>query len=140
MADKNEITKFNSTELSVILHSGTKLARPFSRDIFVWSGYLKGCHYEDSIIEYAAKLKVGDKVKVLRERDNEYDNMAIIVKDMDNHNLGYIPRQNNKILANLMDAGKTFFGKISRIKYYKSKEDPNFFPWDMIMIDLYMED
>lgn len=140
MADKKEITKFNSTDLSVMLHSGTEIARPFSRDIFIWSGYLKGCQYEYNIIEYTAKLKAGDRVKVVREPNNEYDGMAIMVKDLDGHNLGYIPRQQNKILANLMDAGKTIFGEINKIKYYKSTEDKNFFPWDMIMVDLYMED
>ncbi len=136
---RGEITKISPADLSAVLHSG-ELPKPFSRNIMVWSGYLRGAQYQENIIQVTSKLEVGDRLNIFREPKNIKDEMAIFVKDKDGNRLGYIPRENNQILANLMDAGKSFYGIISEITHYESDEDENYEPWKMIRIELYMED
>ena len=61
----------------------------------------------------AQKLREGDRLTLLREPDNRYDRYAIVVKDGAGNKLGYIPRKNNIVLANLMDAGKSIYATLT---------------------------
>lgn len=102
--------------------------------------YLRGVQYQKNIIQVTSKLEVGDRLSIFREPKNIADEMAIFIKDKDGNRLGYIPRENNQILANLMDAGKSFYGVITELTHYKSEDDEDYTPWKMIGIELYMED
>ena len=75
-------------------------------------------------------LNEGDRVKLVREPDNPYDEYAIRIDTeqddpigylaTDTHalaegvKLGYIPMKNNKVFARLMDAGKLLYGVVRR--------------------------
>jgi hypothetical protein len=61
------------------------------------------------------EMKIGAKLRFVREPDNKYDKLAILVKDQDNNKLGYVPREKNPILARLMDAGKLIYGTVKEI-------------------------
>ena len=49
-------------------------------------------------------MKVGDRVLLRREPDNENDEMAIVVFNKRKRKLGFVPCSHNVILARLMDA------------------------------------
>ena len=80
--------------------------------------------------------KEGDRITLLREPQNEHDELAILVKDEKKHKLGYIPRSDNHVMARLMDAGKLLYGIITELR---GPEDDQF-PWRAITIAVYMED
>ena len=140
MSNKQEITGYKPSDLSAVLYGGGEMMKPFARNIRLWTGYLRGCQYRKNILKHVAKLKVGDRLQILREPKNQYDGMAITVRDQKNHDLGYIPREHNEILANLMDAGKCIYGEICELTYYEDPDDDDYAPWEMIKIDLFMED
>ncbi len=50
-------------------------------------------------------LAAGEEVRLVREPANKHDTKAIAVY-RDNLKLGYIPRVDNSVLANLMDQGR----------------------------------
>ncbi|WP_256374930.1 MULTISPECIES: HIRAN domain-containing protein [unclassified Fibrobacter] len=57
---------------------------------------------------------------------------AIMVKDSQGNKLGYVPRKNNVVVANLMDAGKMVYASVHENRWYAMTPD--------VTIDLYMED
>ncbi len=135
---KNEISTITSTDLSWLLYGlpDVEIARPFSRQIFLTHVEVAGCNHVRYIRKYISELKVGDRVILLREPKNEYDEYAILVKDERKHKLGYIPRMRNHVFARLMDAGKLLYGEITRLN---DKEEAGF-PYRAIIIAIYMED
>lgn len=55
-----------------------------------------------------------------------------MVKDSQGNKLGYVPRKNNVVVANLMDAGKIVYASVHENRWYAMTPD--------VTIDLYMED
>jgi len=88
---------------------------PFETDIFLIGTEIAGTNHIDNINELAESLAIGDRLILLREPDNPYDERAILVLTQKEEKLGYIPRTNNLILSRLMDAGKELFG-VTRLK------------------------
>lgn len=66
--------------------------------------------------EFVKQLKVGDKVQLVREKDNQYDASAIKVLDLDNNHLGYIATGWACIYASKMDIGMTYTGTVKKIE------------------------
>jgi hypothetical protein len=62
---------------------------------------------------YRAAGVPGTKLKLLRDPNNKYDTYAIKILDENNHHLGWIPRNQNHIIARLMDSGKMIVGETS---------------------------
>ncbi len=62
-----------------------------------------------------AKIKPGDPVILKREPRNPYDRKAIALYWYD-HKLGYIPRIENSVIANLLDQGASLTAFIRRKK------------------------
>ena len=114
----NEIIRINETNIVSILNSsksGLDLGKPFSRQIYLISASIAGAFYVDGIYELLDKIIPGTKLRFVREPDNKYDKLAILVKDQDDNKLGYVPREKNPILARLMDAGKLIYGTVKTI-------------------------
>lgn len=57
------------------------------------------------------RLRGGQTLRLIRERKNQHDNRAIAVY-REGHKLGFIPRADNSVLANLMDEGYTLKAEI----------------------------
>ncbi len=88
--------------------------------------FFKGCHlagrqYHDAD-EVWDKLHVGTLLRLVRDRDNKYDTnaVAVIFEGEDNKNeylLGYIPSDQNKDIAKLLEMGwdNIFECRISKI-------------------------
>ena len=141
---KQELANISREELSSVLYSpmGLSFDKAFSRQIFLDEVNVAGCAHVERIMSYVKKLSVGDRLTLLREPKNEYDELAILVKDPKGHKLGYVPRRCNSVMARLMDAGKVLYAIIDRINDEEDEENEfdSRIPWDLIVIAVYMED
>ena len=135
---KNELSMITPSEISNLIYSpiAAEIERPFSRQIFLTHVFVAGCNHVRYIKKYLSELSEGDRITLLREPKNEYDELAILVKDAKNRKLGYVPRAQNHVMARLMDAGKLLYGIVTEIR---GPEDYQF-PWKAILIAIYMED
>jgi len=114
----NELVRIDETNIVSILNlakSGLELGKPFSRQIFLISASIASSYYVNEIYELLDEMKIGAKLRFVREPDNQYDELAILVKDQNDNKLGYVPRKKNPILARLMDAGKLIYGTVKTI-------------------------
>ena len=107
---------------SLLKDPSARLAMPFGKEIFVLRTYVAGVAYIRGIKKLAKALNVDDEVRLVREPKNPYDELAILVKNSDNRKLGYIPRQNNSIIARLMDGGMMFKAKIENVILYDESD------------------
>ena len=123
------------SDLSTILNSpfGGEMIKPFSRTIFLRHMPVAGVFHVRNYKSLMKKLKVDDRLQLIREPQNEYDEWAILVMTLEHKKLGYIPRRENKILARLMDAGKSIFAEVSEVDTETER-------WDPIWIAIYMDD
>lgn len=85
---------------------GEELPSPFAREIFLLETHIAGTAYYD-----AAKILpdlATDQTLVLKRRpDNRFDALAVEIHTETGAMLGHVPRDDNTVLARLMDAGKT---------------------------------
>ncbi len=107
----SDIQKTDGDLKKFIAHIHTGKVKSFLEDTYLITLNVAGLYYIKNINEIFPKLEKGDKLDLYRQSDNEYDKYAILVK-FNGEKLGYVPRSDNKILANLMDAGKEIYGKI----------------------------
>ena len=131
----NDIVHINEASIVAFLNSGKggiEIGKPFSRQIFLLSASIAGLYYVDNINNLLDAVKIGTKLRFLREPENEHDDLAILVKDQNDNKLGYVPRAENPILARLMDAGKLIFGTVKTID-----NDDNFINVEM---EIFMDD
>jgi hypothetical protein len=115
-----ELAKAEGGELVGLLHGkGGNLAvpKPFERDIFLFDTQIAGTSYVEGIDELEPHLHIDDRLEFFREPENEYDELAIVIRNAGGAKLGYVPRSDNPIVARLMDAGKLIFGKVIAKEY-----------------------
>ena len=111
----NEITVSKKNMVSLVADNQiADLIKPLSHEIHLFDSYIAGTtHVEDESI--FDELKEGDKLILIREPDNRFDDNAIIVLDEQKRKLGYIPEKDNVVFARLMVAGKYLTAKIEFI-------------------------
>ncbi len=112
--------------------SDIDLTRPFSREIFLLNTYIAGTSYIPNIDIVVKDIEKGVKLKLYREPDNKHDELAIVIKDANDNKIGYVPRENNEILARLMDAGKLLYGVVKDIERIHN--------WYRIGVKIYLKD
>lgn len=123
------------TDLLYIGDGGTAI-QPFSRNIFLMRTAAAGCHHVDGIRQYLTDLSVGKKLTLLREPDNPFDELAILIMDGE-RKLGYIPRRKNEVLARLMDAGKYLYAVTEeKLENFDSER----FYYAALTVSVYMQD
>ena len=130
----SDIEKIKNNGLISLLHNSGNIEnlKPYKKEIFLFDTYIAGTSHVENIDKIEPSIKVGDRLSFFREPDNEYDEMAIVIKTEDDFKVGYIPQKDNIVFSRLMDAGKLLFGKI------KSKELKN--KWIKIDIDIYLSE
>jgi hypothetical protein len=141
MSDKNLPGKLSEDILKVNYLStttGEKL-RPFSREIHLLHTKVNGMMHVKEIRKRASHLKKGDRLKLVLEPDNKYDEKAILVKNNRGGKIGYIPRMENEILYNLMNAGKELYAVVDDGVIGKVALDERI-DFISILIDVYMID
>lgn len=108
------LTSISNNDLSALLGGNglDNLPKPFAHDIFLTHFHIAGSIYREHIDLIVKDLQEGQIVSFLREPDNAYDTLAILVLDRQKRKIGYMPRQINHIPARLMDAGKLLYGKV----------------------------
>lgn len=75
------------------------------------------------------RLQVGDELTLQREPGNRHDARAIRV-DWQGHQLGYLPRAQNRAVADAMDRGDRLVARIARLT-----EHPD--PWHRVVLEVY---
>lgn len=85
-----------------------------TREIRLSSPYIAGFQYYKGL-ELDQILKENDRLILKREKQNTHDRYAIEVFSGSNK-LGYLPREENKIIARMMDQGMTVKARIIKIK------------------------
>lgn len=85
--------------------------QPFAREIMLIECQIAGTSHRDlTAIEPA--LQSGTLLALRREPANPHDPLAIMILDEAGHQLGYVPRAKNEVLARLLDAGKLLFARL----------------------------
>lgn len=77
--------------------------------------YIAGITFENRQ-EYIKNLKVGDKLKIVRDPSNQFDCNAIRLLDAKNNQLGFIPKEIAEKLAPEIDMGRCYNIIICSIK------------------------
>lgn len=134
----NSLTTISSTEISTLLHGPLAMSvfKPFSKRIFLMQVRVAGLRYRDNINELLSCMEVGDKVELIREPENEYDELAIMIRNAEGQKLGYVPRVNNDIMSKMMDAGKILRGEVAELK---EPVEGNYV-WDALYVDIYWDE
>ena len=94
--------------------------------------HIAGTSHIENINKLEPGLQIGDKLNFFREPQNEFDKLAIIVKDEKGNKIGYVPKGKNEILSRLMDAGKLIYGTIHEKEFVGN--------WLKITLKIYLDD
>ena len=81
-----------------------------------------GIKYPDRI-EFSKKIKVNDELKLIRDKENEYDKNAIKAVDINNNFIGFVNKEIATILSRNIDYGFSYTIKVINIneKYFGCK-------------------
>jgi hypothetical protein len=97
--------------------------------ILVQSSPLAGFQYYGGKILWD-EMRAGDRLALIREPDNRHDPFAVRV-EWRGEKLGYLPRGDNREIAEEMDKGTPVGGRIG-----KMIADPD--PWKRLRVDVYI--
>ena len=75
-------------------------------------------------------IRAGDRLILIREADNRHDRNAIRV-EWNGHKLGYVPRAENRAIAQALDAGETLEARVTGLR-----DDPD--PWRRVEFAVYL--
>jgi hypothetical protein len=75
------------------------------------------------------EMKVGDALALVREADNAHDANAVRV-EWRGRRLGYVPRRENRAVAQHMDRGGAVEARISKLVQHRN-------PWQRIEFEIY---
>lgn len=98
--------------------------------LLVQSSPLAGSQYYDLAV-LVPRMRVGDRLALIREPENRHDRNAIRV-EWQGRKLGYLPRAENRAVAEAMDTGQRVVGHIEQLK-----DDPD--PWQRLRIQVFAE-
>jgi len=101
--------------------SGTPLPLPHGQEIMLIELNIAGLQFYDAREIWEA-IKPEMVLTLKRNPENKYDALAIEVWTADGRQLGHLPRNQNEILARLMDAGKV-------VKAVVCNKCADFEPW-----------
>ena len=109
------------------------LALPHARaeevKVLVQSSPLAGSQYY-ALSSVWGELRTGDKLLLKREPENRHDANAIRV-EWNGHQLGFVPRAENRALAAAMDRGEKVEARVARLKRHRN-------PWQRVEFEVYL--
>ncbi|MDP4269225.1 MAG: HIRAN domain-containing protein [Bacteroidota bacterium] len=126
----DNLVKFTPAMLSV-LAGENKITLPFQKDIFLIEIQVAGTSFRKNIKELEPLLEPGQMYRMVREPENQYDANAIAIY-FDEEKMGYIPAEQNEIIARLMDVGKFFYCKLISKEWIHN--------WLRLKTEVYMKD
>ena len=109
------IVKIDPKYLEIIRTSldKTGLPKPFVQEVELLNCHVAGTTFLD-LDDIESKLTNNQVLMLKREPKNKNDDKAILILTEDGQKLGYVPREKNEVLSNLMDAGKLLFGRLDK--------------------------
>ena len=113
-----------------LLHENNTSLDVFRRDMLALSCMVAGTSYQ-SLKEIEKEIIHNAVFDLTREPTNKFDKRAIAIS-YNKNKIGYIPKEKNEVIANLMDAGKKFSAKLIS----KSWEGN----WLKIVVEIYLND
>ena len=126
------IIKLDPTLMTIFANGGgLGMPVPFQHEIFVLNVNVAGTTYCDDIDDITPSLREGTLLKLRRDTDNEADDFAIGIYWEDTR-IGWVPMDDNLVIARLMDAGKLFSCKVVKVKRLGT--------WTKINVSIYMVD
>ena len=107
------IVKIDPKYLEIIRTSldKTGLPKPFVQEVELLNCHVAGTTFLD-LDDIESKLTKKQLLMLKREPKNKNDDKAILILTEDGQKLGYVPKEKNEVLSNLMDAGKLLFGRL----------------------------
>ncbi len=84
-----------------------------TQKVYLYYGFVLGFRYGDGY-DLLDKLAPGTPLQLVREPHNRYDPQAIRV-DAFGHKLGYLPRESNRTLSLMLDAGHKLLAEVSHV-------------------------
>jgi hypothetical protein len=105
------------------LYSWTGSAIP----VFMYEAYIRGFQYYEGPDEIK-NISIGDELDLVREPDNKYDGFATAIY-WNAKKLGYLPRDENISIANLLDEGMLFRCTVIDIR-------PNKTFWESVRVNV----
>lgn len=138
--EKNELIALSSKELASVMYQPFPFAleKPFHKRIMLIRTAVAGANHVERIQSYLRSVHEDDRLTLRREPENMYDSNAILVFSKTMRKLGYVPRRDNKVIASLMDAGKSVYALVDEVRRGKTVERTD--PFHMILISIFMED
>jgi hypothetical protein len=100
-----------------------------SVSILVQSSPLAGSQYH-ALDAVWTQIRPGDRLTLTREPNNRHDRNAVRV-DWNGQPLGYLPRRENRAVAQALDAGRTLDARVARLR-----DAPD--PWQRVLLDVYL--
>ena len=94
----------------------TGLPKPFVQEVELLNCHVAGTTFLD-LDDIESKLTKKQLLMLKREPKNKNDDKAILILTEDGQKLGYVPKEKNEVLSNLMDAGKLLFGRLDKKKW-----------------------
>ena len=94
---------------------------------------IAGFQYHDGAL-VLDKLKVGKKLNLVAEPDNPYDPNAVAIKYKGVH-LGYVPKEQNQLLAQLMHFGHSKVFECRVVQVNKKAA-----PCEQVRVSIYVRD
>ena len=130
----NEVLPIHVKDWFQLIHhpGGGELPTPFVRELFLLETHIAGTSYVDGIEEKTREIVPGMVLSFRRDPANRHDDMAIQILNDRKERIGFVPRKDNQVLARLMDAGKSIYGKVREIEDWDN--------WLHITIKIYMRD
>ena len=128
---RNKIRRKLATRLLALLFllvcAGPVLAQAIR--ILVQSSPLAGFQYHAGTNVWH-ELKEGDALSLRREADNPHDPHAVRI-EWHGQQLGYLPRAENRAVADAMDRGEHVEARIARLRERKN-------PWQRVLVAVFI--
>ena len=102
--------------------------KPEPKRIFIQRSPIAGAQYYDAPVIYSL-AKHSDTLTLQREPRNPYDKRAVAIY-WRNHKIGYIPRRENRIIAQMMDAGEDLQAQLAIV----STAYPQWADWEVEVV------
>ncbi|QOY55700.1 HIRAN domain-containing protein [Candidatus Sulfurimonas marisnigri] len=117
-----EQKKLSKITAKLFLHYLKEIKLPDSSfGVCLGEFYLAGTQFIDNMSELIQSLQINDKVVVVSEKNNPYDNRAVKVLTTDNIKLGYLPKKMNYTPSYILGNGNELFGFIKKLEWDKER-------------------
>lgn len=121
----------------VAMHGGEgtsiELPKPYGNRIcLIPDTRIAGTTHVPGIERLIEALHEGDELRLERDPSNHYDRWAIRVLNSQGTKLGFIPADQNEVVARLMDGGKRIIAKVTGVELIDR--------WYKIGIEVWLDD